>query len=251
MPGTDVSMALVEPPCSVPGLGSKVSSWLGPPAIQSKMQAICRFLSSSACSTMRSVKLTGSAARPVSPAAPRPSVLRKPRRLTTPSPLIPTWTMFDSNGMAVPLTPGDEFSRVDECPVNVFKDFDAVAHFVHVGRAGFDFLRVGLSRQDSKIKGVQGGPIVRRGRQDLAQHGPWPAWVRLWTIGPFIRKSAWRIVPTTSSLGMEGSMPKSALNAVRGPPKRMAWLWPLPCAAADASPAIATAFLPFCGFFLP
>src|SRR5271157_6546126 len=129
---------------------------------------------------MRSVKLTGSAARPASPAAPRPSVLRKPRRLTTPSPLIPTWTMFDSNGMAVPLTPGDEFSRVDECPVNVFKDFDAVTHFVHVGRAGCDFLRVGLSRQDSKIKGVQGGPIVRRGRQDLAQHGPWPG------LGPVV-----------------------------------------------------------------
>src|SRR5271166_3622369 len=123
---------------------------------------------------MRSVKLTGSAARPVSPAAPRPSVLRKPRRLTTPSPLIPTWTMFDSNGMAVPLTPGDELGRVDECPVNVFKDFDAVAHLAHVGSAGFHFFRVGLSRQDPKVKGVQGGPIVGRGRQDLAQHGPWP-----------------------------------------------------------------------------
>ena len=48
MPGTDVSMALVSPPCAVPGLGSKVSSWLGPPAIQSRMQAICRFRSSSA-----------------------------------------------------------------------------------------------------------------------------------------------------------------------------------------------------------
>src|SRR5271157_790254 len=123
---------------------------------------------------MRSVKLTGSAARSVSPAAPRPSVLRKPRRLTTPSPLIPTWTMFDSNGMAVPLTPGDEFSRVDECSVNVFKDFDAVAHLGHVGGAGFHVLRVGLSRQDPKIEGVQGGPIVRRGCQDLAQHGPRP-----------------------------------------------------------------------------
>src|SRR5208282_3942136 len=161
---------------------------------------------------MRSVKLTGSAARPASPAAPRPSVLRKPRRLTTPSPLIPTWTMFDSNGMAVPLTPGDEFSRVDECPVNVFKDFDALAHLGHVGGAGFHFLRVGLSRQDPKIEGVQGGPIVRRGRQDLAQHGPGP---------------------------------------VRGPPRRMALPSPLPCAAADASPAVATAFLPFCGLLSP
>ena len=65
------------PPCSVPGLGSNVSSWLGPPAIQSRMQAICRFRSSSACRTIRSVKLTGIAPRPASPAAPQPSVLRE------------------------------------------------------------------------------------------------------------------------------------------------------------------------------
>ena len=55
-------MALVSPPCSVPGLGSKVSSWLGPPAIQSRMHAICRLRRSAAWSTIRSVKLTGIAA---------------------------------------------------------------------------------------------------------------------------------------------------------------------------------------------
>ena len=73
MPGTAVSIALVSPPLSVPGLGSKVSSWLGPPAIQSRMQAICRFRSSSACRAIRSVKLTG---RPEARRAPG----RRPQR---------------------------------------------------------------------------------------------------------------------------------------------------------------------------
>ena len=50
MPGTAVAMALVSPPWSVPGLGSNVSSWLGPPAIQSRMHAICRLRRSSAWS---------------------------------------------------------------------------------------------------------------------------------------------------------------------------------------------------------
>src|SRR6185312_8071039 len=39
MPGVLVSMPLMGPPLSVPGLGSKVSIWLGPPFIQSRMQA--------------------------------------------------------------------------------------------------------------------------------------------------------------------------------------------------------------------
>ena len=37
MPGTAVSMALNSPPLAWPGLGSKVSIWLGPPVIQSRM----------------------------------------------------------------------------------------------------------------------------------------------------------------------------------------------------------------------
>ena len=40
MPGTLVEMAFVSPPFSWLGLGLKVSNWLGPPAIQSTMQAI-------------------------------------------------------------------------------------------------------------------------------------------------------------------------------------------------------------------
>ena len=48
MPGTAVSIALVSPPLAWPGLGLKVSNWLGPPRIQSRMQAMPRLRSSSA-----------------------------------------------------------------------------------------------------------------------------------------------------------------------------------------------------------
>ncbi len=37
MPGTDVGIERNGPPVSVPGLGSQVSSWLEPPASQSRM----------------------------------------------------------------------------------------------------------------------------------------------------------------------------------------------------------------------
>ena len=36
-PGADVAIALNGPPLACPGLGSKVSSWLGPPGIHSRM----------------------------------------------------------------------------------------------------------------------------------------------------------------------------------------------------------------------
>ncbi len=37
MPGTDVGIERNGPPVGVPGLGSQVSSWLEPPASQSRM----------------------------------------------------------------------------------------------------------------------------------------------------------------------------------------------------------------------
>ena len=70
MPEPHVWMALVSPPWSVPGLGSKVSSWLGPPPIQSKIQAIWFLRSSAACSAIQSVKLNGIAPEAASPAVP-------------------------------------------------------------------------------------------------------------------------------------------------------------------------------------
>src|ERR1019366_2163842 len=39
MPGTRVLRALNEPPVGLPGLGSKVSMWLGPPLSHKRMQA--------------------------------------------------------------------------------------------------------------------------------------------------------------------------------------------------------------------
>ena len=43
MPGTAVSIALNGPPLAWPGLRSKVSIWLGPPVIQSRMHDFRRF----------------------------------------------------------------------------------------------------------------------------------------------------------------------------------------------------------------
>jgi hypothetical protein len=47
-PETFVEIALVGPCVSAPGLGSKVSNWLGPPAIHSRMQARSCFFNSAA-----------------------------------------------------------------------------------------------------------------------------------------------------------------------------------------------------------
>ena len=157
IPGTAVSMALVSPPVSVPGLGSQVSSWLGPPPIQSRMQAICRFRSSSAWTAIRSVKL-----RPASPAAPRPIPRRNDRRPTTPWPPIATLRMLDSNMVDAPVAermgrdrrivtvgPGssgfeprsataEELGRVDQGPEDVLERLAAVADVLEVVRAGRD-----------------------------------------------------------------------------------------------------------------
>ncbi len=54
MPPTAVSIAWVGPPLSVPGLGSNVSNWLGAPRMNSRMQAMPRLRSSSACSVSAS-----------------------------------------------------------------------------------------------------------------------------------------------------------------------------------------------------
>ncbi len=104
MVGTAVAMALVSPPWSVPGLGSNVSSWLGPPAIQSKMHAIWRLRISAAWSAIRSGKLMGIDAEAARPAVPSESVWRKCRRVITPAPFIATCTISFSSAMDVCLT---------------------------------------------------------------------------------------------------------------------------------------------------
>src|SRR5437762_13355322 len=72
-----VSIALNSPPVFVPGLGSNVSMWLGPPFIQSRMQALPRlFLPAiAACSAALSCQV-GMAALS---AAPRPPAIKERR----------------------------------------------------------------------------------------------------------------------------------------------------------------------------
>src|SRR5205807_3308128 len=41
MPGTAVGISLKGPPWAVPGFRSKVSLWLGPPSIHSRMHDLC------------------------------------------------------------------------------------------------------------------------------------------------------------------------------------------------------------------
>ena len=48
LPGILVGMLLKGPPVVVPGLGSQVSNWLGPPQSQSRMQCFCFFFAISA-----------------------------------------------------------------------------------------------------------------------------------------------------------------------------------------------------------
>jgi hypothetical protein len=79
-PGTAVGIALVGPPVAVPGLGSKVSNWLGPPFMNSRMQAMPRCRNSSACSVTASFQ--------PSAAAPAATPRRNVRRLTTPLRLV-------------------------------------------------------------------------------------------------------------------------------------------------------------------
>ena len=48
MPGTEVGIDRNGPPVGAPGLGSQVSSWLEPPASQSRMTCFCFCFSSAA-----------------------------------------------------------------------------------------------------------------------------------------------------------------------------------------------------------
>ena len=72
-------MALVVPPLAWPGLGLKVSNWLGPPCIQSRMQAFPWRRNSSASMATRSRQVSDPAARAAAD-IPR----RKSRRRITP-----------------------------------------------------------------------------------------------------------------------------------------------------------------------
>src|SRR5437762_1958222 len=74
-----VGMVFVSPPLAWPGLGSKVSNWLGPPPIQSRMQALPDFRRAGALAARRSCQLSA----PAAAAAPGMN-FRKSRRRTEP-----------------------------------------------------------------------------------------------------------------------------------------------------------------------
>src|SRR5258707_11281703 len=67
-PGILVSMAVKEPPVGVPGLGSKVSMWLGPPSRKRRMQAWADFFTLLFSSAALSRALQGEKARAAAPA---------------------------------------------------------------------------------------------------------------------------------------------------------------------------------------
>ena len=80
MPGTDVGIDRNGPPVGVPGLGSQVSSWLEPPASQSRITRFCCDLSAPAkAGCLRTSSTVMSAATAAAPAAIAP---RNPRRPT-------------------------------------------------------------------------------------------------------------------------------------------------------------------------
>src|SRR5579872_4408950 len=75
MPAAAVETALVEPPLGVPGLGSQVSIWLGPPPSHTRMQARCFFLRSSARASTPPISRAAASA-----VAPRCRKRRRSRR---------------------------------------------------------------------------------------------------------------------------------------------------------------------------
>ena len=75
MPGTAVVIGLNSPASLVPGLRSKVSLWLGPPSIHSRMQDLC--LTPDAAARAASTLSQPDIAAPPTPAA---DSFRKSRR---------------------------------------------------------------------------------------------------------------------------------------------------------------------------
>src|SRR5262245_3052308 len=108
-----VSMALNSPPVFVPGLGSNVSMWLGPPFIQRRMQALPRpFLPViAACSAARSCQAGIAALR----TAPRPLAMNDRRPNADDGP-----QQLRVLVMSVASMVRQEFAAVEECPVEVF-----------------------------------------------------------------------------------------------------------------------------------
>src|SRR4051812_47286184 len=117
-PGTADAIVLVGPWLGESGLGSNDSNWLGPPAIQSRMQARFCFLSSSAWAARLP--------RQPSPAVPTAAARRNVRRLTVPRGETRTDThAWGAAVMAASLLE-QELGRIHQRPEDVFERLLAV-----------------------------------------------------------------------------------------------------------------------------
>ena len=82
MPGTAVGIDRNGPPVAAPGLGSHVSSWLAPPASQSRMHAL--LVASQLARQRRAAEDSSAGHVGAHAAAPAAAIVpRNPRRLTT------------------------------------------------------------------------------------------------------------------------------------------------------------------------
>src|SRR5262245_34649103 len=106
-----VSMALNGPLVSEPGLGSKVSMWLGPPLSHSRMHALARRAAASAATSRWSI---GDRASPSVPTRPVPRNSRRVGR---------RWgkNIVRTSGAGARLVVGGELRRVEQDPEDVFE----------------------------------------------------------------------------------------------------------------------------------
>src|SRR4051794_19166161 len=157
-PGVAVATALDGPCVSAPGLGSNVSNWLGPPAIQRRMQARRSRRSWSAWTARPSSRLR--------PAAPAPTRRRKPRRSSAPARPTRTFTQVCNILVMASLTsltspPGKELGAVDQAPVDVLERLGPVVNFFQVTHADGHFLRFRRPGQRPFVEGRQQLVVAR------------------------------------------------------------------------------------------
>src|SRR6516165_3715130 len=101
IPGTAVAIGLYGPLLACPGLGSKVSVWLGPPDIQSRMHDLRRLGFPAVSAARASIQPEAEA-----PTAPKAAMRIIWRRVSS-----ETW-LFERLIATLPLAPGKGASRV-------------------------------------------------------------------------------------------------------------------------------------------
>ena len=120
-----------------------------------------------------------------------------------------------------------------------------VADLGDVLRAGLDLLGVGLPRQDAEVEGIQRGARVRRGRQDLAEHGPRPGLGPVWIERAVHEEEGLGNRPQDLVVGDRRIDAEEGVEEDPGAVTRTALAWPFAAPGAPPSPAASAAFLPF------